>query len=320
MTRALFAERQARLSDIATADTTFRITTTRDKDPEALTRSIARVGLLSPPVLTTSSTGTWQVVTGFRRLRAAEQLGLSSLPCRTLTQAAPLDCLEIAIADNAWQRSLNIVEQSRAVVKLGLFLDDPGDLCQIAAEVGLSINPDLTEKLKMIYELPPEVIDEITRGNLGLAMAVDLAGLGDPAAVSLARLFRELKLGLNKQRAVAHRIREIAAREGITIEQLLDEKEISQILSETDGDRAHRAARLKDYLDRRRYPAISKAGDDFNRRVKALRPGPKARLEPPPNFEGKDYTLRLSFESNSDLEDHLSLLRRLAESDLLNRR
>ncbi len=316
---AFFTEQLVPLTDIAAGDTTYQISSTIDKPLAPLVRSMAGVGLLSPPLLTAGDMPLLRVVTGFRRLQAARQLGMAGIPCRIMETATPLACFRIAIADNALQRSLNTAEQARAMAGLAGCLDDPAAVQQAAAEAGMTVPPDLVEKLLAITDLPAEVMDEIALGTLGLTMAAALAGLAPAEAGELTRLFRELRLGLNKQRAVLHRLQEIAARERTHITALLAEDGMRQILADRESDRAHRGKQLLHYLDRRRYPAITQAEEAFARRVKALQPGPKARLAPPPNFEGRRYTLTLLVDEKKDLETHLRLLQRLADDDLLEK-
>ena len=316
---AFFTERLIPLTDITADDTTYQISSTIDKPLAPLVQSMAGVGLLSPPILTAGEMSLFRVVAGFRRLLAARQLGMARIPCRVMEAAAPLDCFRIAIADNALQRSLNTAEQARAVAGLAGLFEDPAAIQQAAAEAGMTVTPDLLTKLLAVNSLPAEMRDEISLGNLGLAMAVELAGLESPAALALGRLFRELRLGLNKQREVLHRVREIAARERTHLTALLAEDGIREILADPKSDRAHRGEQLRRYLERRRYPAITRAEEAFARRVKALQPGPKARLAPPRNFEGRRYTLTLLVDDKKDLETHICLLQRLADSNLLEK-
>ena len=55
----------------------------------------------------------------------------------------------------------------------------------------------------------------------------------------------------------------------------------------------------------------------FFAKVKMLKPGSRAALTPPADFEGADYTLRLSFKNGREINDHIAFLQRIVTSDLL---
>jgi hypothetical protein len=66
-------------------------------------------------------------------------------------------------------------------------------------------------------------------------------------------------------------------------------------------DRNLKARHLRSYLKRRRFPTITDAEDTFARCVKNMALGPGVSLKPPANFEGRRYTLTLSFQNRSEL-------------------
>ncbi|MGA6925838.1 MAG: ParB N-terminal domain-containing protein, partial [Desulfosarcina sp.] len=101
---------------IDTADHTFKITTNTDTND--LTSSIGSVGLLQPPILMPTAKG-YRTVTGFRRIAACEGLNLTPIAARLLPpDTSPMVCAQMAVADNALQRPLNLIEQSRAYALL----------------------------------------------------------------------------------------------------------------------------------------------------------------------------------------------------------
>ena len=113
------------LDQIKTGDHTFKITTNTDKTDLAL--SIGAIGLLQPPVL--MKTGReFTIICGFRRIEAYETLNIARIPARILrSNYSTMTCAQIAISDNASQRSLNIVEQSRAYALIRKLADrSPG--------------------------------------------------------------------------------------------------------------------------------------------------------------------------------------------------
>jgi hypothetical protein len=312
-----FSEEAVPLADIRLDEHSYQITTVKDKDDAALQQSITDVGLLSLPILQPSGSGSWRIVTGFRRLKVLSRLKTTETICRVVCPAASaLDCLKISIIDNTWQRSLNPGEQARALHKLSLMIDGPDQLGISASALGLPSTAAAVKNMLAVQALPDFIFDHVSTGEVAVSTALSLTSLEPSTAVALAGLFVDLKLGGNRQRTAMTLMAEISLSEDITMQQLLDQISSQDIINDPLADRALRSERLFHYLRLRRFPRISSSEMEFARKVKALKPGPGARLSPPPDFEGVDYTLQLRFKDEKDLRRHIALLGRIADSDL----
>jgi ParB family chromosome partitioning protein len=314
-----FSERMIPLADILLEDQLFRITTDEDKSMEPLAASIAEVGLLSPPILRAVEGGRFQVVSGFRRLTALKILGLTSAACRVVEEGTDrLTCLKLSIADNVSRRSLNPVEQALAVDKISALVQDTGRLCALLSGLGVPISPSLVEKFKALLQLPQPVLTHVARETIPLSVAPLLVPMKEPDARALAEIFATLRLGTNKQREVAVLVREIAAREGTTVSGLLEkDKAIQDIFNGPQTDRGLQAARLRAYLEKRRFPALAQSQEHYRQLEKQLKLGRRARLCPPQHFEGPDFILELTFSDMTEFRRHAALVERLATGDKL---
>ncbi len=297
---------------------TFRITTEGDKDREQLVHSLTAVGLLAPPILRPGKTKTYLVVAGFRRLTCLRRLGISMVSARLLpAETEDLTCLKISISDNLLQRSLNPGELARALTKLTALSKSPQDLRRTAAELCLPANPGLIEKFRIVSGLPEKIFDYFSQEWIPLAVASRLAALEPETALVLADLFADLRLGLNKQQEMLTLIEEIAAREEKTCWQILHEQGLRRILEAEDKDRGRRAAEIRNYLQERRFPAITRKYAHFARQAQTLIPGSRMRFSPPHNFENTDYSLQLLFKDPAELEEHGRRLTEIIHSPAL---
>ena len=209
------------LADIDADDTTFRITTENHSDD--LTASIGQVGLLCAPILSAGAHGL-RVVSGFRRLAACRRLGLETVAARR--PRLPDDPWRLAgwaVAENAAQRPLNPVETGRALRLLKRYAPDPDHLRAALRDFGLPDNPAAARRFAALCDLPADVQQAVARGALSLATADILGRLTPAEAKALADLLVRLRLGSNKQREVLEMIAEIAAREAVGIERLIEE-------------------------------------------------------------------------------------------------
>lgn len=305
------------LRQIDFSDFTFRITTR--EDTADIRPSIARIGLLHPPVLQPLPSG-YRVICGFRRIRAASQLALDPLPAMTLpVDSEGLDRARRAVADNSTQRPLNLIEQSRALTLLAEHLPEDRTLRREAAALGLPSSPDLIGKLLRLGRLGIPIQEGVRNERLSLAMALELEAYPEEVAAGLAALFDTLRLGLNRQRELLTLLREIAARESRSLNDLLADPSIRPFRDPDTGGVPGAAGRLLDALRRRRFPTIARRAETLRKAAAALDPGPGIRLEVPTDFESPTWRLTLAFQRLDQLHRRLQRARDLSRDPRLQK-
>jgi ParB family chromosome partitioning protein len=273
----------------------FRITTRNDV--EDLAASIQSSGLITPPtVIETGSVYT--IVSGFRRVTACRNMGCDDILARILGPGTRhLDCLRLAIADNALQRPLNLIETSRALHKLSRLSDDMHQLADIADSCGLPRNHSAIRKIRDLCLLPMPVQQAILNETIQLTTAGELALLPEDVAVLLAGLFERLQLSLNKQRETMTLVAEIARRDNLSMQQVLAHESLRQIADDDTLDRAQKARQVRAFLRQWRFPRIVVAEQRFQSHLKKLKLGRDLKLYPPKDFEGDHYSLVMRFNS-----------------------
>jgi ParB family chromosome partitioning protein len=287
------------LSRIDTTDDTYRITTRTNVDD--LLASIRLDGLLNRPFVIARADG-FAVVSGFRRIAACTKLAMKDIRVRILDpDLNSLDCLRIAIADNALQRQLDLLETSRALHKLSLHLHPVRRLIESTSSLGLPSNPSVVKKIIDLCLLPENMQRAIMNDTISLSMVRELRDLPSGCATTFTQLFGEFKLSLNKQREIVMLVKEIARREGISEQTLLEGQQLQEIIVDRDRDRGQRAREIRTYLRRRRFPHIVKAETQFENQRKQLNLGSDINLVAPKNFESTTYTLNLTFSSIAQL-------------------
>ena len=291
-----------KLVGIDCTDNTYRITTETNLDD--LTASIKKIGLLNPPLLLEDNSE-YIIVCGFRRIEACRGLGWSQVEARILdpgTQAA--DCAGIAVTDNALQRPLNLIEQSRSLALISGFIKDDITLTRELSGLGLPENQSVIKKIKKLCHLSGSIQRAILSDIISLAMALELGKLAPDAGAGFVELFENLKLSLNKQREIVTFVQEIALREEVAVLEVLNADRLQAILSQTDLDKNQKTRIIRSYLKQRRFPAITSAERTFEKLVKELRLPRGISLIPPTNFEGSIYTLTFSFKDLPELIEH----------------
>jgi ParB family chromosome partitioning protein len=141
------------------------------EDLEALAESIAAHGMLQPVIVVQDGQG-FVLIAGERRLRAAVQLGLESIPAVVRT-ANEQERLELALVENIQRSDLNAFEEAQAYRHL---IDDFG-LTQdrVAERIGRS-RPAVANTLR-ILDTAPLVQQAVADGTISGGHAKALAGL-----------------------------------------------------------------------------------------------------------------------------------------------
>jgi ParB family chromosome partitioning protein len=320
-----FKLRTVSLASIDLADHTCRITTKTSIDD--LIDSIKAVGLMSPPLLLKTEKKTdYTVVSGFRRIAACRALGWSQVQARLMNSeetgrpdTTRLECIKLAITDNALQRPLNLIEQSRSLYLLSEYYEDIGEMVQTASSLGLPENPSMINRIKTICRLPLLIQEGILADTISLAMALELGKLERPVGKAFAKLFEDLKLSLSKQREIVTLAGEIALRDDISILDLFDEKYLQEVLCDEALDRNQKAGRIRLYLKQRRFPAITAAEQRFDKYVKDLKLDSNTKLVPPRNFEGTTYSFNFYFKDLPELKERQKALEKIIQNPAIEK-
>jgi ParB family transcriptional regulator, chromosome partitioning protein len=302
--------RTVSLPQVDTTDQTFRITS--DTDFSALVPSIKSIGLLHPPLLLQRGQA-YVVVFGFRRIAACQAMGINSIPARIDHDQLPwIEYARLAIADNAFQRQLNVVEQSRALALIRRFAEDSTDWHEIAASAGLPDSQTAIDRLLPIVDMPEALQMAIVSGSIALPIALSINQLKNDDALVLSDLFQRINAGLNIQRELLELIVELSFIEEISIVRLLEQMDVATILANEDTPLPQIVQHLRRVFKHKRYPELTKAEEAFHQAFKAIKGGSTIQLQPPPFFEGKTFRLTLSINSRQQLKSSLIDIEKIA--------
>ncbi len=141
-------------------------------DLEDLIVSVKTHGILQPLVVTEKPDGTYELIAGERRLRAARLAGLSGVPV-VLRTAVDREKLELALVENIQRQDLNPIEEGKAYRKL---MDEYG-LTQeeVATRVGKS-RSQVANTLRLL-ELPEDIQNSVSGGTIPSSAARTLLSL-----------------------------------------------------------------------------------------------------------------------------------------------
>ena len=180
----------------------------------SLTASVRELGVLQPVLVRPAEDGTYELIAGERRWRAARRAGLDRIPA-LVRRADDRASLEQAVVENLHRADLNPLEEAAAYQQLIEEFQLTHE--QVATRVGKS-RAAITNGLRL-FQLPPAVQKLVADGRLAGGHAKAL--LGTPDRAFLEHL---------AQRAVA---------EGLTVRQV---EEAVRERGELDGKAARSRA------------------------------------------------------------------------------
>ena len=183
---------------------------------EALADSIAAYGVLQPIIVRENPTaeGTYEIIAGERRWRAAKMAGLSEIPA-VVYDGDELRAAQVAMIENVQREDLNPVEEA---LGYGALIDRFGlTQEQVSKQVGKSRSA-ITNMLRLL-DLPDEVIELLRSGELKEGHARALLGLDDEAhMIILANRVIASGLSVREVEAAVRRMNAIAEEKEAVIE------------------------------------------------------------------------------------------------------
>jgi ParB family chromosome partitioning protein len=142
---------------------------------EELKISIQEVGFLQPVVVRETKPGSYELVMGERRLRAAQALGLEAIPA-ILRETRDDAMLRNALLENIHRANLNPLEEAAAYQQL---LDEFGATHEeLARRIGRS-RPQISNTIRLL-NLPGSVQRRVAAGVLSAGHARALLSLEEP--------------------------------------------------------------------------------------------------------------------------------------------
>jgi ParB family chromosome partitioning protein len=162
-----------------------------------LVHSVREFGVLQPVVVRPAGAGSYELIMGERRTRAAREAGLATIPA-IVRDTADEDMLRDALLENLHRSQLNPLEEASAYQQL---LDDFGITQEeLAARIGRS-RPQISNTIRLL-RLPVPVQQRVAAGVLSAGHARAILAVEDPERMQ--RLAdRIVKEGLSVREAEA---------------------------------------------------------------------------------------------------------------------
>ena len=289
---------------------------------EALKRSVAEVGVLQPPVARSRADDRrLQIVCGFGRALAAQDLHISHLPVSVLDPTtSDADGLRLALFDNLPNRQFNPIERAIILAKLGKYVNREHLLSDYMPLLGIQPSGELLNRTLSLAGLADRLKWAIAEGRIEEKAGVSLASLSADDQEFFGRLLEQCHPSVSVAREWAEALTDIARRDHRPLHEILAIPEVAAVLDSKEMTDAERTGALRRCFHRLRYPAMSACEERFDEARAALRLPPSMRLEPTPNFESNEMRLEIRFRNEAELRHAATLLSRWFDDPLLLKR
>lgn len=310
--------REIPLKAVDLRNLTLVITYAPDLGP--LKDSIARVGMLCPPILQKiPGADRYRVVSGYKRLKALEALGFETISARLAPSEDDLSLFLLGLHENLGTRPLNVVEKSLVLDKLvhQFRLTKEKILGNHLPALGLGSDPKTLDLYLSLSGLEEQIKRGLVNGLISIPTAHQLSTFSRPDRLAFCRFATALALGKNLQREFLSLLADLSRIQKTPINLLLEDEEVKTLAEDPKVQTPIRAQRIRKLLIRRRYPRFSRATNGFEELKKSLKLPSHFSVTASPFFEGGDLRLTVTFRSREQLTSSLDALKAMAENPAL---
>lgn len=281
-------------------------------DFKNLVLSIAQIGLIVPPRVKPSDKGLI-LVSGWRRLLACRELKYQSIPVlMTVEDAADLDLLIQAIEENLTTRSLSLAEKAEAICKLHQYgLDQDKIMADFLPRFALPPRKDYVQLLVRVATQGDENLKIFLHQKEISLDALDVLLTFSPEVQrKLIPLLQTLTY--SQRRQIIFFLHEIAVRDKISIEMLIEE-ELKGIAEEAQFSWRAKAEIFLEKVRQKRFPLITAWEKQMRQTLKELSWPEEIQLTYDPTFERPELKIAFAFRDPVQFISLLDKLRKISD-------
>lgn len=298
------------ISTVNIADDSFRITFA--PRVEGLAASIKAVGIVQPILVRHTVDGTYQVVTGYRRVLASQELSRQTIPAIVYehTDLSVFQAFLFNLHDNLATRQLNIIEKSTVLLKLSRVFNVAEDelVKKYLPMLGEEPSYKVLHQLLSLEQCSNAMKAMIIEREYAITTAARITEFSPSTQEALLSVLRPLRAMTAKLNELLGMIREIAARDAITVEEVLQRYQLLSVVADPGVAPAAKLVALRQTLRGVRLPTLAKRQEHFAGLLRDLHLPQAAKLKTDPYFEDSKFKLECNFREPEELQqvvDHL---------------
>lgn len=292
------------IQNINVADDSFRITF--ESDISKLKCSVKAIGVVEPVHLRHTTDGTYQIVSGYKRILACQELNRQTIPALIYEHKdlSPIQAFLHNLHSNVFARPLNVIEKAMALGKLHNMYGINED--ELTNNYLTLIGEPKSYKLLHQYLSIDNIIDNlkshIVKTDLAAGAAARIAEFSPSTQQALYNVLMHIRPNTNKLNELLSLIREISARDGISVEDVLHRYELLTIVANPNVAAPEKVSALRQTLKGIKLPELTKKQAEFGKLIDSLELPQNAALKADPYFEDPRMKLEYKFEAPEELD------------------
>jgi ParB family chromosome partitioning protein len=282
---------------------------------DALCLSIKKVGVIHPPLVARNQEGSFDIVSGYRRIRALKALGERQTLCHDVTArlSSPLERLLAGFYENLATRKFNDIEKAMVLARLGEHMTREEILESYMPLLSLpSHDRTMTFFLKLL-NLDRSIQAALAEEEISIHTAKALVEMEVQDRQPLFFWIHELNLNFNQQLKFIEYTKDISIRENVELSGLLFQELFVSIKENQRLNTPQKAKAVLEALRARRFPRLTLAQQAVERKISAISLPHGARIHYDPNLENPYYHLEISFRQGEELKKTINALQAMHE-------
>ncbi len=271
-----------------------------------LKNSIKNVGVINPIILRHTQDGAYQVVAGYKRLLACQELNRQTIPALVYEphDLSPMQAFLFNLHDNVFTRPLSIVEKFNVCVKLiKTFAVTEEDVVRnylplLGEEPSYKVLHQFLNLEQLIEPMKAHVVEK----QVALSSAMRIAEFSPSTQSSLLNVLKHVNPSTNKLNELLTLIREIAARDGTSVEEILQRYQLLTIVADPSVAAPEKVAALRQTLRSVRLPHLTERQKQLTQLIQGLQLPQQAKLIADPYFEDPKLKLEYQFSRPEELD------------------
>jgi ParB family chromosome partitioning protein len=275
----------------------------------SLKQSISKTGIIEPLLIFKKDDGLI-LIDGFKRLKISRSIGLKTIPALILSDSVPiteiiqLRCFSLIHEDN----DLNVLQKISLYVLLENETQNPNELERRLVQLNLPKNPNQLKKIKKLLKWPASAKSYINKYNASYKQIRFL--LDQPAEVlsNLITLADKLSIRLVEFLTIYDLLDETALNNNQSITNLINSRDIQEILKNGDLNRNQKLQRFKDLLFKLRFPTVSSYQQNIKQKIKSLDFPDNFKILYDKNLERPGVTIQINIKNSTEMTELLQKL------------
>ena len=275
----------------------------------SLKQSISKTNIIEP-LLILKKDKRLILIDGFKRLKISRSIGIKTIPALILSDSAPiteiiqLRYFSLIHEDN----DLNILQKISLYVLLESETQNPNELERWLVQLNLPKNPNQLQKIKKLLKWPASAKSYINKYNASYKQIRFL--LNQPAEVlsNLINLADELSIRLVEFLNIYELLDETALNNNQSITNLINSRDIQEILKNRDLNRNQKLQGFKDLLFKLRFPTVSSYQQNIKQKIKSLDFPDNYKILYGKNLEKPGITIQINIKNSAEMTELLQKL------------